>query len=80
MVVAIILCHWFHRCRCICQNSSTVFDINNSNIFFGSVSPKTNEIKAKINKWELAFAQQKKSSAKMKRQPSEWEKISADDI
>ena len=60
-VVDIILCHWFHRCTRICQNSSTVFDINDSNIFFGSVTSKTKEIKAKINKWDLAFAQRKKS-------------------
>ena len=38
------------------------------------------ELKTKINKWDLiklkAFAQQRKLS-KVKRQPSEWEKIIA---
>ena len=41
------------------------------------------KIKTKINKWDLiklkSFAQQKKSYNKMKRRPSEWEKIFANE-
>ena len=39
------------------------------------------EIKTKINKWELirfeSFCIEKKTISKIKRQPSEWEKIVA---
>ena len=41
------------------------------------------EIKTKINKWDLnskAFAQQRKTVNKMKRQPMEWEKIFANEV
>ena len=41
------------------------------------------EIKGKINKWELikikSFCTEKKSISKVKRQPSEWEKIIANE-
>ena len=57
-------------------------DINHSNVFLGE-SPKAIEIKAKINKWDLikhtCFCTAKETTKKMKRTPTEWEKISAND-
>jgi len=57
-------------------------DINHSNVFLGE-SPKAIEIKAKINKWDLikrtCFCTGKETTKKMKRKPTEWEKISAND-
>ena len=50
-----------------------------SQIIPPSPSPKVMEIKAKINKWDLiklkSFCTMKKIIRKVKRQPSEWEKI-----
>ena len=58
----------------------TLFDINHSNIFFDP-PPRVMKIKTKINKWDLiklkSFCTAKESINKMKRQPSEWEKIFA---
>jgi len=43
------------------------------------LSPKAKEIKTKINKWDLVkfFCRAKETINKMKRQPTEWEKIFA---
>ena len=61
----------------------TFSDINRSNIFLGQ-SPKEIEIKAKINKWNLikliCFFTAKKTINKMKRQPTEWEKMFANNV
>ena len=60
----------------------TPFDINCSNIFLDQ-SPKTKEIKAKINGWDLvklkSFCMAKETTDKMKTLPTEWEKIFAND-
>ena len=56
----------------------TLFDINHSKILFDP-PPREMEIKTKINKWDLmklkSFSTAKETINKMKRQPSEWEKI-----
>ena len=47
-------------------------------------SPRVTEIKTKINIWDLiklkSFCTAKKTIKKMKRQPTEWEKIFASDV
>ena len=60
--------------------SRTVYDINHSKILFDP-PPREMEIKIKINKWDLmklkSFCTARETINKMKRQPSEWEKIFA---
>ena len=60
----------------------TLYDINHSKILFDS-PPREKEIKTKINKWDLmkfkSFCTTKETINKMKRQPSEWEKIFANE-
>ena len=60
----------------------TLYDINNHKIFFDP-PPREMEIKTKINKWDLmkpkTFCTAKETINKMKRQPSEWEKIFANE-
>ena len=60
----------------------TLFDINHSKNFFDP-APRVMEIKAKINKWDLmkliSFFKAKETTNKTKRQPSEWEKIFANE-
>ena len=56
----------------------TLSDINHSRLLYDP-SPRVMEIKAKINKWDLIklknFCTTKETISKMKRKPSEWEKI-----
>ena len=58
----------------------TLFGICHSKILFDPL-PREMEIKTKINKWDLMklkrFCTEKETINKMKRQPSEWEKIFA---
>ena len=60
----------------------TVSDIKHSRILYGP-PPRILEIKAKINKWDLikikSFCTTKETVSKVKRQPSEWEKIIANE-
>ena len=60
----------------------TLSDINHSRILY-DLPPRILEIKAKINKWDLiklkSFCTTKETISKVKRQPSEWEKIIANE-
>ena len=60
----------------------TLYDINHSKILFDP-PPREMEIKTKINKWDLmklqSFCTAKETINKTKRQPSEWEKIFANE-
>ena len=65
------------------ENISKIpFDINCTNIFLDH-SPKVIDIKANVNKWDLikikSFCTSKETINKMKRQPTEWEKIFTND-
>ena len=60
----------------------TLSDINHSRILYNP-PPRVMKIKAKINKWDLiklkSFCTMKETISKVKRQPSEWEKIIANE-
>ena len=60
----------------------TLSNINHSRILYDP-APRILEIKAKINKWDLiklkSFCTTKETVSKVKRQPSEWEKIIANE-
>ena len=60
----------------------TLSDKNHSNILYDP-SPRVMEIKAKINKWGLiklkSFCTTKETISNVKRHPSEWEKIIANE-
>ena len=62
--------------------SKTLSDISHSRILYDP-PPRILEIKAKINKWDLikikSFCTTKETLSKVKRQPSEWEKITANE-
>ena len=60
----------------------TLSDIHHSRILYDP-PPRILEIKAKINKWDLinlkSFCTSKETISEVKRQPSEWEKIIANE-
>ena len=60
----------------------TLSDINHSRILYDP-PPRVMEIKAKMNRWDLIklkiFCTTKETISKVKRQPSEWEKIIANE-
>ena len=60
----------------------TLSNINHSRILYDP-PPRIMEIKAKINKWNLmklkSFCTTKETISKVKRQPSDWEKIIANE-
>ena len=60
----------------------TLSDVNHSRILYDPL-PRVMEIKAKINKSDLikltSFCTTKETISKVKRQPSEWEKITANE-
>ena len=62
------------------NTGKTLSDINHSRILYDP-PPRVMEIKAKINKWDLmklkSFWTTKETISKLKRQPSQWEKIIA---
>ena len=57
-------------------------DLSRSNLLLDT-SPKARELKAKVNYWDLmkikSFCTAKETTNKTKRQPTEWEKIFAND-
>ena len=64
------------------NTGKTFSDVNRTNVFLGQ-SPKAIEIKVNINKWDLikliSFCTAKEIINKMKTQPTDWEKIFAND-
>ena len=60
----------------------TLDDINQSKVFYDP-PPTVTEIRTKINKWDMiklkSFCTAKGTLSKVKRQPSEWEKIIANE-
>ena len=63
--------------------SRTLNDINQNKILYDP-PPRVMEIKTKVNKWGLiklkSFCTAKETISKVKRQPSEWEKIIASQV
>ena len=60
----------------------TLSDIHHTRILYDP-PPRVMEIKTKMNKWDLiklkSFCKMKETISKLKRQPSEWDKIIANE-
>ena len=74
---------WLHSIKFLQENiGRTVFDINHTRIFCDP-SLTVMKIKTKIDKWDViklkSFWTAKEPISKVKRQPSEWEKIIANE-
>ena len=58
----------------------TLSDINQGKILYDP-PPRVMEVKTKVNKWDLiklkSFCTARETISRVKRQPSEWEKITA---
>ena len=65
------------------ENIGRTFDDINQSKILNDPSPRVTEIKTKVNKWDLiklkSFCTAKETISKVKRQPSEWEKIIANE-
>ena len=65
------------------KNMSRTFDDMNQSKILYDPPPRVMEIKTKVNKWNLmklkSFCTAKETLSKVKRQPSEWEKIKANE-
>ena len=65
------------------ENIGRTLDDTNQCKILHDPSPRVMEIKTKINKWDLiklySFCTEKETISKVKRQPSEWEKIIANE-
>ena len=66
------------------KTGSNLFDLGQSNFFLDSSRHKTRETKANMNYWDLikikSFCTVKETINKTERQPTEWEKIFANNI
>ena len=64
------------------ENIGRTLDINQNKILYDP-PPTVMEIKTKVNKWDLikfkSFCTAKETISKVKRQPTEWEKIIANE-
>ena len=74
---------WVSSIKLLEENiGNTLSDINHSRILYDP-PPRVMEIKAKLNKWDpiklKSFCTMKETINKVKGQPSEWEKIIANE-
>ena len=64
------------------ENIGRTVDINQSKILY-DLPPRVMEIKTEVNKWDLikpkSFCTAKETITEVNRQPSEWEKITANE-